>query len=123
MRCIMLALEEVIIESHDDFEIWSSVVVGFDTSKNLVVRLDCIDYKENGSGVRQDAVVGKEDAFALSCRWHTKLTGLPHFIYSRFGDGSNLSVPSEVEGLFKEILDFILDSGGRYVLDRQRLRD
>ena len=40
----MMTLQEVIVESHDDFPIWSSVVVGFDDDKSLVVLLEHDDY-------------------------------------------------------------------------------
>ena len=36
----MMTLQEVIVESHDDFPIWSSVVVGFDDDKSLVVLVE-----------------------------------------------------------------------------------
>lgn len=118
----MLALEEVIIESNDDLEIWSSIVVGFDVAKSLVIRWDYIDYDEHEYDFRQDAVIYKDDAFKISCFLHTKLTDLPNFLFNEFGEPSNRFVPSEVEGLFKSILDFILDSGGHYILKRQKLR-
>lgn len=76
----MLALEEVIIESNDDLEIWSSIVVGFDVAKSLVIRWDYIDYDEHEYDFRQDAVIYKDDAFKISCFLHTKLTDLPNFL-------------------------------------------
>jgi hypothetical protein len=47
-----------------------------------------------------------------------RLTSLPQEILERFGDSSDIAVPSEVEAVFKEILDFIIACGVRYRLKK-----
>ena len=44
----MLVFEEWIAQSDDDFEIWASVRVGFDSEKELAVKLEYIDYEKKG---------------------------------------------------------------------------
>ncbi len=116
----MLTLEEVIIESDDDLAIWSSIVVGFDISKNLVIRLEHIDYEAHENDYTLAAAIEKDDAFRMACFLHVKLTYLPRFLFEKFGTNFPLSVPSEVERLFKSMLDFVLDCGEHYKLKRQK---
>ena len=40
---MMLALEEWIAQSDDDLEVWASVSVGFDSEKELAVKLEYIE--------------------------------------------------------------------------------
>ena len=117
----MLTFEEVIVESNDDLEIWSSIVVGFDIFGNFVIRLDHIDYAEHEHDSRLEAIINKSNARQISDFLHVKLTNLPSLISEKFGETSNLYVPSEVENLFGEILDFILDNGGHYELKRSNV--
>ena len=52
-----MTLQEGIVEAHDDFPIWSSVVVGFDDDKSLVVLLEHDDYDEPDYAYRVYATV------------------------------------------------------------------
>lgn len=111
----MLLLEELIIDSDGDMLIGSGIVAGFDDEKNFAVVLDYTDY-ETGYNRKTWAVVEKEDALAMADCLKVRLTSLPQEIRKRFGDSNDMSVPSEVEALFKEILDFIISCGVRYRL-------
>ena len=115
----MMTLQEVIVESHDDFPIWSSVVVGFDDDKSLVVLLEHDDYDEPDYAYKVYATVDKRDAMGMARRLNVSLTDLPAVIFKRYGEASNVFVPSEVEATFKDILDVILDCGVRYRLKRE----
>ena len=114
---IMLLLEELIIDSDGDMPIDSGIVAGFDDDKNFAVVLDYTDY-ETGYNRKTWAVVEKEDALAMADYLKVRLTSLPQEILERFGDSSNIAVPSEVEAVFKEILDFIIACGVRYRLKK-----
>lgn len=114
-----MTLQEIIAESHDDLPIWSSVTVGFEDDKSLTVLLEHDDYDEPDYAYRIYATVDKHDALDMARRLNVPLTALPSIIFKRYGDTSNLSVPSEVEAAFKDILDFILDCGVRYRLKRE----
>ena len=111
----MLLLEELIIDSDGDMLIGSGIVAGFDDEKNFAVVLDYTDY-ETGYNRKTWAVVEKEDALAMADYLKVRLTSLPQEILERFGDSSDIAVPSEVEAVFKEILDFIIACGVRYQL-------
>ena len=111
----MLLLEEIIVESDGDLEIVSTIVVGFDDDKNLVVELETNDYEARRGNQRLWAVVEKEDALMLADHFKVKLTALPKVFDEKFGE-SGAFVLSYVEARFKEILDFILDCGIHYQL-------
>lgn len=113
----MLLLEELIIDSDGDMLIGSGIVAGFDDEKNFAVVLDYTDY-ETGYNRKTWAVVEKEDALAMADYLKVRLTSLPQEIFERFGDSSDIAVPSEVEAVFKEILDFIIACGVRYRLKK-----
>lgn len=114
----MLLLEELIIDSDGDMQIGSGIVAGFDDEKNFAVVLDYTDY-ETGYNRKTWAVVEKEDALVMADCLKVRLTSLPQEISERFGDSSDIAVPSEVEALFKDILDFILACGVRYQLKKK----
>ena len=116
-----LVLEETIALSDDDLEVWATLVSGFDTNKNLVVRFDYYrDYDAGDSGYSLIAKVNKEEAYQMSSVLHAPLTRLPSVLREEFAEESNsLSLaPSEVECLFKKVLDFILDCGVHYKLEK-----
>ncbi len=115
----MLLLEELIIDSDGDMPIGSGIVAGFDDDKNFAVVLDYTDY-ETGYNRKTWAVVEKEDALAMADYLKVRLTSLPKEILERFGDWSDIAVPSEVEAVFKDILDFMISCGVRYQLKSNR---
>ena len=114
----MLLLEELIMDSDGDMLIGSGIVAGFDDEKNFAVVLDYTDY-ETGYNRKTWAVVEKEDALAMADYLKVLLTSLPQEIFERFGDLSDIAVPSEGEAVFKEILDFIIACGVRYQLKKR----
>ena len=115
----MLLLEELIIDSDGDMQIGSGIVAGFDDEKNFAVVLDYTNY-ETGYNRNTWAIVEKEEALEMADYLKVRLTSLPKEILERFGDWSDIAVPSEVEAVFKDILDFIISCGVRYQLKSNR---
>lgn len=114
----MLALEEWIAQSDDDLEIWASVTVGFDDEKKLAVKLEYIDYEEEGRNRTVFAFVSSGDAYDMARHLNVRLTALPMEIKKRCGYNSTTLVPSQVEKCFKEVLSFIVSCGVGYKLCR-----
>ena len=84
----MSTLEEITIAmSHEDFDTWSTLTVGFNYTKSLVICLTFYDYKNVQHHTY--AIIEKDEA-----------------------------MPSHVEELFKDVLDFILDCGAHYRISR-----
>ncbi len=108
-----LNFEEVITESNDDLNIWASITVGFDTFGNLVVKKEFIDYDEHDRDRESYAVVDKDDVETMSRHLKTDKKALPAILFKKFGDTSNTMVPSDVEKLFGDIVDFIFDCGAK----------
>ena len=115
----MLLLEELIIDSDGDMQFGSGIVAGFDDEKNFAVVLDYTDY-ETGYNRNTWAIVEKEEALEMADYLKVRLTSLPKEILERFGDWSDIAVPSEVVAVFKDILDFIISCGVRYQLKSNR---
>ena len=99
--------------------IGSGIVAGFDDDKNFAVVLDYTDY-ETGYNRNTWAIVEKEEALEMADYLKVRLTSLPKEILERFGDWSDIAVPSEVVAVFKDILDFIISCGVRYQLKSNR---
>lgn len=118
----MLTTKTLIAESDSDMEFVASIVVGFDYLNNFVVQYLFEDYRENGRDWERSAIVDEDDAKRMAQRLRVPLAALPKIIYDRFNDFSGISVPSEVEGTFKEILDFILDCGARFRFKKKAMR-
>ena len=112
----MLALEEWIAESDDELEIWASVTVGFEDDKKLAVKLEYIDYGEEGHNRILLALVTFEDAYNMSKHLNVRLTELPLAIKERCGYRSATLRPSQMETCFKEVLDFFVSCGVNYKL-------
>ena len=112
----MLTLKQVIVESHDDLEIWSSITVWEGARQELVIQLEFTDYDDPDRETKTSATLDRDEAATLAKHLHITAEALPQALFDRYGDTSNLAVPSEVEALFQEILNFILDHGARYRL-------
>lgn len=110
------ALAEIIVESNDDLEIWSSIIVGFDDEKNLVVQLEYINYDDHEEDYVQKAVVDKMGAFLLAQQLRVALTDLPSALQKRFVVNHNAYVPSQVKTLFHEIVAFLRENRVVYVM-------
>ena len=113
----MSTLEEITIAmSHEDFDTWATLTVGFNYTKSLVICLTFYDYKNVQHHTY--AIIEKDEAMAMSEHLDVKLTDLPQTICKHCGDTSYVFVPSHVEELFKDVLDFILDCGAHYRISR-----
>ena len=113
--------EALIAESDNDMEIVSSLSVGFDLFGNLVVEMDYADGSDSRYDYRLDAIVDKDELVLLSRELESFNKSLPLAISDRFGKGWKLLTPSDIDGVFSDILDFILDCGAHYKLKRDRL--
>ena len=85
-------------------------------TKSLVICLTFYDYKNVQHHTY--AIIEKDEAMAMSEHLDVKLTDLPQTICKHCGDTSYVFVPSHVEELFKDVLDFILDCGAHYRISR-----
>lgn len=118
----ILLFERLIAESDSDMEIGSSITAGFNDEKDFVIELDPWDYAKCGYNNRYLAIVDKDDALLLADKLRVKLTALPQVMQDKFGVFSDIMVPSEIDVIYKEILDFILRYNVKYKLVRKNKR-
>ena len=114
----MLTSEKIIIETSGDLEVVWIIVAGFDYLNNFVVQYCCMDYEKGKGGFEISAIVDEEDAKVMANHLKVSLVDLPQTLYDEFGDATEVAVSSEMEGIFKDILDYILDCGAKYKLKK-----
>lgn len=114
----MLALEETIIESHNDFNSWASVCTGFDEKENLLIKLTFQNNEEGGSQLTTTATIDADTAYQMAAYLKISLTRLPQFILKKFGNESKTASPTEVKSLFYELLNFVTVYKGHYRISR-----
>lgn len=112
----MLTSEKIIVESDGGIEIVATIVAGFDYLNNFVVQYDFEDYREGGKDYTHSAIVNEEDGMVMARHLKVSYADLPQALYDEFGETAGTSVPSEVEDVYKNVLDFILDCGAKYKL-------
>ena len=111
----MLLLEQFIVGSDDDLEIWAGISVGYDDDKNFVIELSFEDYRVK-DGSRTMAVLNKQNTCTLCDRLGTSILKLPETFAGRFKDNYPSYVPSQINAIFSEMLDFLLSEGVRYTI-------
>ena len=99
--------------SHEDFDIMATIEAGIDDFDQLVVRL--IGYNNSRSKILTTATVDKEDTATLARSLDSDITDLPDILYEEYED-IFLFLPSEVNAIFQDILEKILDHGVKYHL-------
>lgn len=117
-----LMLEQWIMSTDEDQPIVEDVVVGYDDKLNLVVRLICTDYEEEGCNSSVSAIVNKDGAFKLAKRLSLKMTELPARIaecFEEYGEIVNSSF-SDASRCFCEIIEAFVDEKCRYSIRHQR---
>ena len=87
----MSTLEEITIAmSHEDFDTWSTLTVGFNYTKSLVICLTFYDYKNVQHHTY--AIIEKDEAMAMSEHLDVKLTDLPlSLIHISFSTNTNVA--------------------------------
>ena len=114
----MVRSGSIIVESDNDLEIVGTIVSGFDYLNNLVVEYGFEDYRSGGKDYSYYAIIDEDDAKVMAKHLKVPLSSLPKVLYDEFGSFSDILVPSEVEGIFSDILNFVLDCGAKYKLKR-----
>ena len=115
----MSTLEEITIAmSHEDFDTWSTLTVGFNYTKSLVICLTFYDYKNVQHHTY--AIIEKDEAMAMSEQLNVKLTDLPQAICKHCGDTSYVFVPSHVD--FSKMC-WISYSTAAHIIAYQEIKD
>ncbi len=103
----MLAFEEYLIETHDDFCPYADLCVGFDDDGSLTFLLRVKDYQEPEQSYERRLYIKRNDAFALAQKLNVPLTALPKFFRREWGaDHHSLHTANECVGMFRELKDY-----------------
>ena len=114
----MLALEEIIVDTHDDYTPWADCVVGFNDDGDLVIRYNLMDYDHRERSYTRDAVIKKDNALEVAQFLKVHLVKLPAHLENKFGQPLDSSTAGEVKIVFDDILNYISANKGDYQLHR-----
>lgn len=107
---------ELIVESDEDLEIFSSLCAGFDDRGNLVIELDFDDLTSRHRKHLTYAILDGDETKILADSLHIPPQDIPARLRERFQCQWPIPVPSEVGDTFRDILNFIIDCGAKYRL-------
>ena len=68
-----LLMEQLVVSSDDDLEIWAGITVGYDDDKNFVIELAFEDYEDNSRNKVTRAVLDKHNTCLLCDRLGTSI--------------------------------------------------
>ena len=114
-----MSAKEFFVESDNDQPVVASLGAAVNKFGEFVVEMEKERYGRRSRTEKTLAVVDREDARELAKALGVGEDELSRALNGHFGEvGRNLSV-ADVEKLFGEVLDFILDHGVRYRLKRE----
>lgn len=113
----MIKFSELIAESDEDLEkISAALSVGCGDDGMFGVQYEFKDDDDDWNNDCVQAIVDKDETLLLAKNLGVSVLNLPKVFCDKFDPNSSVLVPSEVEAIFKEILEFICDSGAKYKL-------
>ncbi len=111
----MTDYSKIIAESDGDLPFGDCVSAEINYRKELVIEYSTTDYRTEIES-KKLAVVDREDTAKMAACLNVPIEQLPRRIWEECGDTSGVCSTSEIKGIFKDVLDYILDCGVRYVL-------
>lgn len=112
-------LDEVLAESEEDCPVHASLEVFFDEDRALNILLEHNDYDEPEYCYYSCAVVDNENCLKMASARNVSLTGLPRLLRNKFGMELCTGRASRAKELFYDVLDYIDNSGAKYVLNEE----
>lgn len=108
--------ERLLMETDSDLEIVAMVSAGINERGELVIEYEFEDYEDERRNFKRIAIVDRQEALLMANSLNVQVTDLPDELYEELGEVGGVGVPSDAEGLFADVLDFILDCGAKYNL-------
>lgn len=119
----MIYNKELIMQSHEDFQIIANIIIGHDQRNNLIIRLgiydDGDDYPSGHvytSREETTAVMNDYEVKRFARKVHINPEDVLNYLYGGFHVGSYIGETSYVTASFRNILNYILDHGAKYRL-------
>ncbi len=107
---------KLIAESDGDLSIVTAVSAYFKWNNDLVILLEHTNLNIPARDYNKEAIVDSDDAKRMAKHLHVETEQLPDEFYRKFKDTTYCAAPSEIEDIFRDILNFILHCGVRYRL-------
>ena len=105
----------IIVESDGDLPFYDYVIAEINYRQQLVIEYITQDCKTEAES-KMMAIVDSEDTAKIAAHLNVHIDQLPRYIYDKCGDWRDTCTSSEVKGIFKDVLDYILDCGVKYEL-------
>lgn len=106
---------KIIAESDGDLPFGDCVSAEINYKKELVIEYVTTNHKTEIES-KKLAIVDAEDTEKMAAYLNVAIEQLPQQIWEECGEVSDICTPSQINGIFKDVLDYILDCGVRYVL-------
>ena len=113
----MIYDEILIMESDGDSPVVSGISIGKDIHGNVIISLDTENY--SGTPCPSENVMAVLDSDCIEClsrHYHIQKDEVMKRIFNEFREGGYISRTDYVRARFNDILEYILDSGGKYRL-------
>ena len=106
---------KIIAEADGDLPFGDCVSADINYRKELVIEYITTDYRTEIEN-KKLATVDRDDTAKMAAYLNVPIEHLPRRIWEECGDTSGVCSTSEIKGIFKDVLDYILDCGVGYVL-------
>ena len=114
-----MSTEEFFVESDNDCPVVVSVGAALNKFGELEVEMEKTRHTGRRKEEKTVATLDREETRELARRLGVEPEGLSGALREHFEDGGLPFSPGDVERLFGETLDFLLDNGARYRLRRE----
>ena len=111
----MADYSKIIAETDGDLPFGDCVSADINYRKELVIEYITTDYRTEIES-KKLAIIDAEDTAKMAACLNVPIEQLPQRILDECGDTSDICTPSEIKGIFKDVLEYILDCGVRYTL-------
>lgn len=111
----MADYSKIIAEADGDLPFGDCVSADINYRKELVIEYITTDYRTEIESNKL-TTVDRDDTAKMAAYLNVPIEQLPQRILDECGDTSDVCTPSEIKGIFKDVLEYILDCGVRYTL-------
>jgi hypothetical protein len=111
----MADYSKIIAEADGDLPFGDCVSADINYRKELVIEYITTDCRIEIES-KKLATVDRDDTAKMAAFLNVPIEQLPQRILDECGDTRGVCTPSEIKGIFKDVLEYILDCGVRYAL-------
>ena len=111
----MRDIEELIeVDNDAPYSYWVSVEVT--EKQEMIIELEYKNFENHAHDYKQQAIVDSENTAIISNHLQVQLSSLTEYLHEEYYHSISYNEGEDAEGLFADLLDFILDCGAKYKL-------